>query len=370
MLALVAIGLVMLASTGMWVPNVEDHYLFLRKQAILVGVGLVACAIFVKVKPEVFRRTYIIQLVLVSVMLALCFHPTIGVEIFGSKRWIRFPVIDQFQPSELAKIVVVVALAAWYARWQAQVPTFWRGYVIPGSLVLVPVLLIGAETDVGTAVSLSVAIAAVMFAVGVRLWYLIPTALAAMFAAGAFVFQDSVRWARIEAWMDIENPALELGTNMQQVRALYALGNGGVWGVGLGNGTQKFGSLSLAHMDFIFPMIGEELGLFWTLAVVLCYVFIAIGGFGIAAQATSFYDRALALGLTCVLVLPAIVNIAVTTALLPNDGLPLPFVSYGGTNMVFSLIAVGMLLGVHRRSKVAVQPSFSLNREGRLVVRL
>ena len=181
---------------------------------------------------------------------------------------------------------------------------------------------------------------------------------------------DANRWGRIEAWLDLENPVHQLDRGMQQWRALLALGNGGPWGVGLGNGSEKFGTLTFAHIDFIFPVVGEELGLPFTLGVVFCYVLIAIGGCGIALQANNVFNRCVALGLTCVIVVPAMQNIAVTTALLPNDGLPLPFVSYGGTSLVFSLAAVGMLVGIHRRSHARVAQEFPLSKQTRLAVRL
>ena len=157
---------------------------------------------------------------------------------------------------------------------------------------------------------------------------------------------------------------------MQQWRSLLALGNGGPWGVGLGNGVEKFGTLTFAHIDFIYPVIGEELGLPGTLGVIICYVVIAVCGFGIALQARQIFERCIALGLTCMIVVPAMVNIGVTTAVLPNDGLPLPFISYGGTSVVFSLAAVGLLVGLHRRSQVAVNHAFPLGKEVRLAVRL
>jgi len=157
---------------------------------------------------------------------------------------------------------------------------------------------------------------------------------------------------------------------MQQWRALLALGNGGPWGVGLGNGVEKFGTMTFAHIDFIFPVVGEELGLPVTLGVVLCYVLITLAGCGIALQSHSVFHRCVALGLTCVIVVPAIVNIGVTTALLPNDGLPLPFVSYGGTSLVFSMAAVGMLMGIHRRSRTQIIRDFPLTRQTRFAVRL
>ncbi len=366
---LVALGLIMMASTSAWVKGVEEPYYFLTRQAIMMGVGLIAAFAASKFPLEFYRKLTPAMFIAICILLALCFVPGIGISIYGSKRWVGIGGFS-FQPSELARIVVVICLAAWFARWQSEVKTFWRGFVMPGVIAGIPILLIAGETDVGTALSLSVSVAAIMFCVGTRLRYLVPTALIAMSAAYLYVRHNENRWGRIEAWLNLENPIHQLDRGMQQWRALLALGNGGPSGVGLGNGVEKFGTLTFAHIDFIFPVIGEELGLGATLFVVLCYVLIAVSGCGIALQATSLFSRCIALGLTCVIVVPAMVNIGVTTALLPNDGLPLPFVSYGGTSLIFSLAAVGMLVGIHRRSQVGVTKEFPLSRQTRLAVRL
>ena len=368
--ALVALGLIMLTSTGAWVKGVEAPYHFLTRQTLFVVTGLIAAILAARLPVEKFRRLAPWMFVVACVLLILCFVPGVRVEIFGSKRWIQVPGLPQFQPSELAKIVLVVCLSAWFARWQTEVHTFWRGFVIPGMIAGVPIVLIACETDVGTALSLSVAVGAILFCVGTRLIYAVPTAVAVISAAAWYIYQDENRWGRIVAWRDLDNPIHQLDRGMQQWRALLALGNGGPWGVGLGNGVEKFGTLTFAHIDFIFPVVGEELGLPVTLGVVLCYVLIAVAGCGIALQANSVFNRCLALGLTCVIVVPAIQNIAVTTAMLPNDGLPLPFVSYGGTSLVFSLAAVGILVGIHRQSHARVTQEFPLTRQTRLAVRL
>ncbi len=367
--ALVALGLIMLTSTGAWVAGFSPYH-FVSRQAMMVGLGLVAAVIAARFPLEILRKCAPWMLLVACVLLALCFVPGIADPQHGSNRWIKVPVIGQFQPSEAAKIVIIVSLAAWFARWQTEVHTFWRGFVVPGIIVGVPILLIAVETDVGTSLSLCVAVAAIMFCIGTRLRYTLPTALLAISGAAWFIANDTVRRARIDAWLDLENIEHQKNVGMQQWRALLALGNGGPWGVGLGNGVEKFGTLTFAYTDFIFPVVGEELGLPFTMGVVLCFVLIAVAGCGIALQATNIFNRCLALGLTCVIVVPAIQNIAVTTALLPNDGLPLPFVSYGGTSLVFSLAAVGLLVGIHRRSHVRVAQEFPLNKQTRLAVRL
>ena len=348
--ALTVLGLIMLASTSAWVKNVEEPYHFLTRQAQMVVLGLVGACFLSRLDPIWLRKFWPWALAAVCLMLVFCFVPGIAKPELGSNRWIKVPGLGVFQPSELAKVVGIIAMSGWFARWQTETHTFWRGFILPGMIIGLPVGLIAIETDVGSALALSDAAASLFFCVGTRLYYLVPTAIAGMTAAFLFVHSNENRWTRIEAWMDLEKH--QLGKGMQQWRALLAFGNGGPWGVGLGNGSEKFGTLTFAHIDFIFPVVGEELGLPFTLGAVLCYVLIAISGFMISAQASNMFDRCMAVGLTCVIVVPAMVNIAVVTAVFPNDGLPLPFVSYGGTSLLISMGAVGLLCGIHRRSRV------------------
>jgi cell division protein FtsW len=368
--ALCGLGLVMLASTGFWVRGLETPYYFVIRQSCMVGVGIIFAVFMARMPMEWVRYLTPLAYIASCVALVLCFVPAVNVELYGSKRWIELPGLGQFQPSEAAKIALVVALASWFSRWQTEVKTFWRGFILPGLIALVPIGLIGAETDVGTALALAVTVGAMMFCVGARLILMLPTALASISFAIWYILNDSNRRGRIDAWLDLENPVHQLDRGMQQWRALLALGNGGPWGVGLGNGVEKFGTLTFAHIDFIFPVIGEELGLIATLGVVLCYVLIAIGGIGIALQAKQVFERCIALGLTCVIVVPAIVNIGVTTAVLPNDGLPLPFVSYGGTSLVISLAAVGLLVGIHRRMQLVPSQAYPIGSKVKFAVRL
>ena len=367
---LVALGLIMLASTSAWVGGMENPYHFLNRQALMLMIGLAAAGTCAWLKGDHIRRFAPILYGIACALLVFCFVPGIAAPELGSNRWIKMPFIGRFQPSEMAKIVVVICLAAWFARWQTEVRSFWRGFVLPGIIIAVPLGLIAIETDIGSALTLSATVAAILFCVGTRLLYTIPIGIAGISSAAWYLMNDPVRWRRVEAWMDFHNPEHALGTNMQQIRALYALGNGGPTGVGLGNGNEKFGTLTYAHIDFIAANIGEELGLVAMLGVILAFVFIAVGGCAITLMARDMFHRCLALGLTCLLVVPALQNIAVVTAVIPNDGLPLPFVSYGGTSLIFSLGAVGMLVGIHRRSHTPVVESYPIERQTQLAVRL
>ena len=247
----------------------------------------------------------------------------------------------------MAKLGTIVALSAWLAHFQSETRSFKRGFLIPGIILATPVLLIFFETDMGTAAGLGAAGLCVLYVAGSRLRFLGPSVLAAL---GAFVFlviSNENRYNRIMAFMDLEEH--KLGFGLQQFRGLLAFMNGGVDGVGLGNGAEKHGYLPFAHTDFIFPIVGEELGLWFTLGTVFCFVLIAVYGIGVAINAGDAFGRLLAIGITCAIVIPAMMNVGVTTALLPNTGLPLPFVSYGGTNLVFTLAGIGLLVSVHRK---------------------
>ncbi|MEM1082787.1 MAG: putative peptidoglycan glycosyltransferase FtsW [Verrucomicrobiota bacterium] len=351
--ALVAMGLVILASTVAWVKGQEEIYYYFWRQAWMAGLGVILAVVLARLDPKHLRRWWPWLLTGASLLLVCCYIPGIAQEVKGEARWIRVPFLGQFQPSEIAKAVTMIAMAGWFARWQTETGTFLRGFAIPGLILAIPFCLILFETDMGTAVGLGAAGFSVLFIAGTRLLFLLPSTGLGAIAFGFLVRSNENRWSRIEAWLNLDDPFHQANKGYQQYRALLAFGNGGVEGQGLGNGFEKFGYLPEAHTDFIFPNIGEEFGLWGSLAVVLCYVVIAVAGIGIAVGATNVFNRCLAIGLTAVIVVPAMVNIAVTTAVLPNTGLPLPFVSYGGTNLIFTLASVGLLCGIQRRARLA-----------------
>lgn len=349
---LVALGMVMLASTSYWANGIEQPHLLVSKQATILIVSFAVGVVIQWLKPEFLRKMTPWIFVFGVAMLVLCYIPGIGVEVNGAKRWVKFPVIPQFQPSEIGKITTILGVAAYYARYVTEIRTFWKGFVIPGSILSVPVLLILFEKDMDTALALGVACATALFCIGVKFRYMLPVIAIGGFLGYTMVMKDETRRQRIDAWLHLEeNLKPYQDTNRQQWRSLLAFGNGGPEGVGLGNGVEKHGYLPEAHTDFIYPVIGEELGLYYTLGVLICYVALAIGGFLVALNAPDVFGRTVALGLTMMLLLPALINIGVTIGSLPNAGLPLPFVSYGGTNLMFSVWSVALLLCVNRASQ-------------------
>jgi len=367
--ALVTLGLVMLTSTSVWDDDV-DGYALVKKQAMWISGGLIG-AVFISMLDYRKIQPYWIPLLVVScVLLGLCYLPGVSQSIKGEARWIKIPGLPQFQPSELAKIFVIMAIAAWYAHFQTESRKFFKGFVWPAALLGIPVVLIFFEKDMGTSLALGAAGVVVMFVAGVRLPYLGGAAALAITGVSIVVRANEERMGRIYALFDLESDKYRLGDGYQQLHGLYAFANGGVDGTGLGNGVEKHGYLPEAHTDFIFPAIGEELGLWFTLGSVFCFVIIVVYGISIAMHAKDVFGRLFAVGLTSIIVIPAMMNIGVCTAVLPNTGLPLPFISYGGTNMLFTLFAVGFLISIHRQASFVSRSDMPVINDKKQCVRI
>jgi cell division protein FtsW len=343
---LVVVGCVMLWSTSAFAHDVRDPTHFIKRQFIWLGVGLGACIVSANVDYHFWQKSWRIWFGASLILLALCFVPNIGKEAGGSKRWLDLG-LAQFQPSELAKLATISALAWWYSRQQIDAESFWKGFVLPGLLAAIPLCLIAPEVDMGCTALIGATTFGIMFVAGVRLAYLLPVVgggLAGLFWMTTHMQQ---RLARLLAFLDLEKH--RLGAGLQQYQALIAFGSGGVDGLGLGNSRQKQAYLPEAHTDFIFSIIGEELGLRCTLLIIFCYILIIVCGVLISMNARDRFGMLLGFGLVIVIALQAAVNIGVNTALLPNKGLPLPFVSYGGSNLAFCLLAVGILINIYRK---------------------
>jgi cell division protein FtsW len=355
-LLLIALGIVMLISTGTWADKTGDEFFSLRRQLMWLALSVTACVIASRIPMEWLQRMAPFLYGFGCLLLALCFVPFIGVTINGSSRWIGLKALGvpgvAVQPSEFAKLAVVVGLAAWYARAGARSREFGAGFLVPMMLVGLPVVLVGCEVDLGAAALIGLASFALMYVAGANLPALGATVLAGIGAIYAAIKYIPNRAKRFTEFLDVlRDPMAHLGdTGMQQVRAMMAFAHGSTSGVGLGAGKQKALGLPYAHTDFIFPMVGEELGLVATLSVVVCYALILIFGMFIALHAATRFGRLLGVGVVVLLALQATLNIAVTTVCLPNKGLPLPFVSYGGSNLLFCLICVGLLLNLHRHA--------------------
>jgi cell division protein FtsW len=354
-LLLIGLGIVMLISTGMWsADRGGDVFFSLRRQLSWLALSVIACVVMSRVPDRVLLRLAPWIYAFGCLLLALCFVPGIGVTINGSSRWIGLKSAGlasvQIQPSEYAKLAVVIGLAGWYVRIGSRSREFFHGFVIPILLVALPVGLVGYEVDLGAASLIGLAAFALMFVAGANLPALGVTVLLGLGAVYTAIKYIPNRAKRFTEFLDVlRDPMAHLAdSGMQQVRAMMAFANGSTSGVGLGAGQQKVLGLPYAHTDFIFPMVGEELGLVATLSVVVCYALILIFGMFIALHAATRFGRLVGVGCVVLLALQATLNIAVTTVCLPNKGLPLPFVSYGGSNLLFCLLCIGILLNLHR----------------------
>ncbi len=345
-IVLLVVGLVMVASTGVWVEPEDDQYGMLYKQTAFSGLGLIGALALARINYEWFRKYIWWILGIASFLLALCYVPGIGREINGERRWITIGF--QFQPSECAKICTMMVLAHWYALHRDVSHKFIGGFIKPGLLFGIPLMLIFFEKDMGTASALGVAGLCVMFVAGANIWYLLGTVVLGFGGLCVLVQTNANRLERIKAWTDLA--AYSDSAGLQQFRAMLAMQRGGIDGVGLGNSAEKHGTLPFAHTDFIFAPLGEEFGLFGTMGVLLAFSLFAFAGMAVAMQTTDRYGRLLAVGIVALVFCPAMLNIAVVTAALPNSGLPLPFISFGGTNLIFTLGAIGMLTSIQRHS--------------------
>jgi cell division protein FtsW len=346
-LGMLVIGIVMLFSTSAFARDSHnDVYFFIKRQGLWLGIGLVICAVGALMDYHFWQRTWWLWFGLALIALALCFVPHLGMRINGSRRWVGLGPFT-FQPSEIAKIAGVFFLAYWFARYEKTSNSALHGFILPFVVIAPLLVLILWEVDLGTTVLLGATAFVVMFIAGANPILLGLVSFVGLSGILVVATQMSERMGRLAAFLDPQRFKEDAG--LQQMQALIAWGSGGMEGLGLGNGRQKMLYLPYAHTDFIFPMIGEELGLRMSLLVVFLFVIIIVCGMMIALHAKDRFGLLLGGGIVSLLGLQAAVNIGVTTSLLPNKGLPLPFISYGGSNLVACLFGVGLLLNIYRQ---------------------
>jgi len=342
--ALLSLGLVMLYSSSMSQPGAN----YPVAQVIWCGVGLTAGGVVACVDYRHLKKVSLPLFFVAIALLALVLVPSsISVKAGGARRWLNF-AHQSFQPSELVKLALVILLAHYAERYHRVMPTFGRGLVVPGVLIGLTLGLIFLEPDWGTALLLATVSSIMLLVAGVRWRHFFPPFMIGAATFMIFLLNNPVRMKRILSWMNPEQT--KEGVGYQAWQATLALGSGGWTGLGLGNGRQKFGYLPEHQTDFILANIGEELGLIATLGVVAAFVVLLICGIYIAWHSRDTFGLLLATGLTFLIALQAFINIGVVTSALPNKGLPLPFISRGGSNLCLVLVCVGLLFSVARRA--------------------
>ena len=338
--ALAMLGVSVLFSASLPV-DASDPYRIIEKQAMWMGITFIAGLLALKIDLEWFRKTIWIVYGICVIGLILVLIPGIGSVVNGSRSWFRFGPFG-LQIAEFAKLGLVFFLAHYFSLIRKESNSFWKGFVIPCSAIGLVVGLIMMQTDLGTALIISMVSFCLLFLAGTNVFYLAGSAIAGIGAAALMISRDAERLSRLTAFMDMEGN--KSGDAYQVWQAILAFAAGGVEGVGAGNGRQQLRSLPEAHTDFIFAIVGEELGLVATMAVVLVFMALFVAGLFHLRKAPNTYQFLLASGCLLTISVQALVNLGVVTGSLPTTGLPLPFISYGGSNFLVMGLCVALIL--------------------------
>ena len=345
-IALTCLGVVMVysASAVMADKRMHDGFYFLKRQGGFAAVGMMIMLVTMQVEYHAWRRWAVPLLGVSLLLLGAVLIPGLGGSAGGSSRWIKLFAGFRFQPSELAKIALIIYMAFALERKQDKIKSFGAGFFSYMIILMVLLTLVLMQPDLGSAVTLFLVAFAMLFAAGARKTYIFSVILLSLPFFYLLVMNVAYRKRRIMAflnpWNDPQN------TGYQIIQSLMAMGSGGPFGRGLGEGTQKLFYLPEAHTDFILAVIGEELGYVGVLVVVGLFAVLVERSVGIALNARDSFGRSVALGISVLLGVEASINMGVVTGLLPTKGLALPFVSYGGSSLLVTLFAVGILLNI------------------------
>ena len=337
------LGLVILFSASQSMH--DDPTVLLKKQLIWLVLATIAGGIALMVNLEALRE-YAYWLAAGSVLLlALVLIPGIGVEVNGARRWMDFGFM-RLQVSEIGKLGLIFSMAHYLATYRRDFNRVLKGYFYPCVLLAIFCSLIILEPDYGTAFLCGAVGGCLMFLAGVRLKFLIPTAFAALSLFSVAVYNDPIRLSRITSFLDVEGNRSDSAYQLWQ--GILAFGAGGIHGVGLGSGRQQMSFLPEAHTDFIFAIVGEELGFLFTSGVVLLFMTLFFVGVLQLKRAPNLYQYLLVMGALLFITFQALINIGVVTGCLPTKGMSLPFISYGGSNLVFMFVLTGIILNGFR----------------------
>jgi len=345
--ALLAIGLLAVYSVGMTQTKLAGHF---QKQLVWACVGVGTFTAAVMMPYELLRRRAFWLLGVALLLLVLVAIPGIGTIHNAARRWLDFGRIS-FQPSEFAKVALILALALYAEKFFRQMRTLRHGFLFPALFILPVLALIAIEPDRGTAALLAVICGVMLLVAGVSWMYVLPAAVVGLAGAVIYGMNDAFVMKRLNAWWHLEYYKDDLA--YQAWQAMLAFGQGGVFGLGLGNGLQKRGFVPENHTDFILSIIGEEMGLIGALTVVALFVLVVWSGFSIARHARDNFGMLSAVGLTSLIGIQAAINIGVVTSAFPCKGLALPFISYGGSSLMMMLGCIGLLYNIARHAQTA-----------------
>ena len=355
-LILLSLGVVMVlsASAPSALSTTGKSYTYFIRQFGFAVFGVFAMLFVSKIDYRFYKKYYWAVYIVSVAILLLVLVPGLGREVKGATRWINVPGIGQIQPSELTKIGMIIFYAGYLTDHKNELKDFWRGFVKPLVFFLLPpvAILYLVQNHLSVCLVIGSVTFVMMLMAGCRLLHFIGTGIAGVAAIALYLIKgatgstDSFRLDRIQTFFDPWSDAT--GTGYQMVQSFYAIGSGGLFGVGLGNSKQKYLYIPEPQNDFIFAIVAEELGFVGCVAIILLFAVFVWRGIVISMKAPDMFGSLLAIGVTTLVAVQAIINIAVVTASIPTTGMALPFFSYGGTALVILLVSVGVLLNVSR----------------------
>lgn len=355
---LTAIGILMIYSSSA-IPalkRMNDLFFFLKRQMIWAVIGIVMMIIVSRIDYKNWDRLFLLIFGLTIFLLILVL--IMGKEVNGARRWLRLGILS-FQPAELAKLTIIIYMARIIAKKGERIKDFMNGFLPVMSVVGLFVMLIMIEPDAGTAVTIGIIALSLLFAGGARLKHIMFLGIMMTPLMYTLVFNVGYRMQRLKTYWDPWKDPYNSG--YQIIQSYLALGSGGLFGVGLGEGKQKLFFLPEAHTDFIFSILGEELGFAGGAAVIALFAALIWLGFVISLRAEDAFGKYAALGITIMIGMQAVINICVVTGLLPTKGIPLPFVSFGGSSLLVNMMSIGILMNIAAQES----PQASLSTKGR-----
>jgi cell division protein FtsW len=348
--ALTCFGIVMVysASSVMAAKKFNDGFYFLKRQGAFAVLGFAAMALAMRIDYQQWRRLAVPLLGGCLLLLVLVFVPGIGGTAKGASRWLRFPGFN-FQPSEMAKIALIIYMAYSLDKKQEKLRFFSTGFLPYMVVLAIMIAILLLQHDLGASLTLGVVALSMLFIAGSRPRYILGMFVMAVPFLYYAIITRSYRLARIKVFLDPwQDPT---NTGFQIIQSWLAFGIGGIFGQGLGEGKQKLFYLPEAHTDFILSVVGEELGFIGVIVIAAMFFLLVQRSFRVALQAEDDFGRFLAFGIAVLLGIEGFVNMGVVTGLLPTKGLALPFISYGGSSLIVTLFAVGVLLNVSSRMR-------------------
>jgi cell division protein FtsW len=351
MIVLLSIGVVMVysASAIMATDRFHDPYFFLKKQLVWALLGAACLLGALRVDYRRLERLQWPILIAAAVLLVLVLVPPFAHPINGTRRWLRLGPVS-FQPAELAKLALVVYLAAYLARRREGLEDFWRGLLPPLAIAGGLAVLVLAQPDLGNCLTLIIVTFGLLFLAGVRLSHLAMLLAPALPLLMLAIWMAPYRLRRITTFLDPW--ADQRGGGFQIIQSWLALGSGGLLGRGMGESKQKLFYLPESHTDFIFAVVGEELGFVGALGLLALFVVLIWRGLRVGVRAPDAFGAYLALGITVLIATQTLVNLGVVTGSLPTKGLPLPFVSFGGSALLMTMLSTGVLLNISQHANV------------------